>query len=113
LAMRRDRAAALGIETIDDLARHAPVLAIGGDLEFFDRPEWSALRDAYGLSFRSRRQFQPTFMYKAVADGEVDVISAFSSDGRIADLDLVTLRDPQGTIPPYDAIVLLAPQRAG
>ncbi|HEX6996780.1 MAG TPA: ABC transporter permease/substrate-binding protein [Gammaproteobacteria bacterium] len=112
LAMRRDRAAALGIETIDDLARHAPTLAIGGDLEFFDRPEWQALRDAYGLRFASRRQFQPTFMYKAVVDGEVDVISAFSSDGRIAAEDLVTLADPRGAIPPYDAIVLLAPSRA-
>ncbi|HEY8521643.1 MAG TPA: ABC transporter permease/substrate-binding protein [Gammaproteobacteria bacterium] len=112
LAMRRDRAAALGIETIDDLARHAPMLAIGGDLEFFDRPEWPALRDAYGLRFASRRQFQPTFMYKAVVDGEVDVITAFSSDGRIAAEDLVTLADPRGAIPPYDAVVLLAPSRA-
>src|SRR5690606_15016278 len=94
-----------------DLVRHAPALAIGGDLEFFDRPEWENLRSAYGLSFRSRRQFQPTFMYKAVADGEVDVISAFSSDGRIAALDLVTLEDVRGTIPPYDAIMLLAPRR--
>ncbi len=112
LAMRRDRAAELGIATLDDLARHAPTLAIGGDLEFFDRPEWAALQNAYGLRFRSRRQFQPTFMYKAVADGEVDVISAFSSDGRIAELDLVTLADPRQVIPPYDAILLLAPQRA-
>jgi len=112
LAMRRDRAAELGIETIEDLAARAPALSIGGDLEFFDRPEWAALSSAYGLQFRSRRQFQPTFMYKAVADGEVDVISAFSSDGRIAELDLVTLADPMHVIPPYDAIVLVAPQRA-
>jgi len=112
LAMRRDRAAALGIETIEDLAVHAPELTIGGDLEFFDRPEWAALRSAYGLRFQSRRQFQPTFMYKAVADGEVDVISAFSSDGRIAAFDLVTLADTGHVIPPYDAIVLLAPRRA-
>ena len=109
--MRRDRAEALGIATIEDLAAHAPELSIGGDLEFFDRPEWEALRGAYGLRFGSRRQFQPTFMYKAVADGEVDVISAFSSDGRIAAFDLVTLADTRQIIPPYDAIVLLAPPR--
>ena len=112
LAMRRDRAAALGIQSIEDLAVHAPTLSIGGDLEFFDRPEWEALEEAYGLRFRNRRQFQPTFMYKAVADGEVDVISAFSSDGRVAAFDLVTLDDPRHAIPPYDAIVLLAPHRA-
>jgi osmoprotectant transport system permease protein len=112
LAMRSDRAAALGITTIADLARHAPGLSIGGDLEFFDRPEWDALQAVYGLEFAVRRQFQPTFMYKAVVGGEVDVISAFSSDGRIAAEDLVTLEDPQQAILPYDAIVLLAPQRA-
>ena len=38
-------------------------------------------------------------MYKAVTDGEADVISAFSSDGRIAADDLVVLTDPQGRDP--------------
>jgi osmoprotectant transport system permease protein len=112
LAMRRDRADALGIETVDDLAVHAPRLAIGGDYEFFDRPEWSGLRDAYGLRFRSQRQMDSTFMYQAVAGGDVDVISAFSSDGRIAQYDLVVLEDPRQALPPYDALLLVAPKRA-
>jgi osmoprotectant transport system permease protein len=112
LAMRRDRAAALGIRTIADLAAVAPKMAVGGDYEIFSRPEWRKLREAYGLSFRQERQMQPLFMYKAVADGEVDVITAFSSDGRIAEYDLVTLADPLAAIPPYDAILLLAPGRS-
>jgi osmoprotectant transport system permease protein len=111
LAMRRDRAEALGIRTIEDLARRAGALTMGGDLEFFDRPEWDALTKAYGLAFASLRQFQPTFMYKAVASGEVDVISAFSSDGRIVADDLVVLEDPRQAILPYDAVLLLAPRR--
>jgi osmoprotectant transport system permease protein len=112
LAMRRERAASLGIRNIEDLARQARALAIGGDFEFFARPEWRILRDSYGLDFRERRQFQSTFMYQAVASGDVDVISAFSSDGRIATHDLVVLEDPHGAFLPYDAIVLLAPSRA-
>jgi glycine betaine/choline ABC-type transport system substrate-binding protein len=40
------------------------------------------------------------------------VISAFSSDGRIARFDLVVLEDPKQALPPYDAILLLAPSRA-
>lgn len=111
LAMRRDRAAALGVHTIADLATLAPKMAVGGDYEIFARPEWRKLREAYGLSFRQERQMQPLFMYKAVADGEVDVITAFSSDGRISEFDLVTLTDPLTAIPPYDAILLLAPSR--
>lgn len=112
LAMRRDRAEELGIRTITDLATHSARLRIGGDFEFFARPEWTALQTAYGLSFGSQRQYQSTFMYQALVSGEVDVISAFSSDGRIAAYDLVVLEDPKEAILPYDAILLVAPDRA-
>ena len=46
---------------------------------------------------------QPDFMYPAAAAGDVDVISAYTSDGRIAQFDLVVLADPKHAIPPYDA----------
>ncbi len=112
LAMRQDRARALNVRSIADLAQHAPSLTIGGDYEFFARPEWAALRDAYGLKFKARKQYQSTFMYQAVSSGEADVISAFSSDGRIAAQHLVVLTDPKGSIPPYDAVILISPKRA-
>jgi osmoprotectant transport system permease protein len=112
LVMPRKRAEQLGIRTIADLAARAANLSIAGDYEFFSRPEWTALRKAYGLSFRGQRQMQPDFMYAAVASGEVDVIAGYTSDGLIAKYDLVTLGDIRRAIPPYDAIVLLAPKRA-
>ena len=106
LAMRADRAAALHIETLDDLAAHASELAIGGDFEIFSRPEWRGVAAAYGFQFARRQQFQPDFLYRAVADGTVDVITAFSSDGRIARYGLKLLADPKGALPPYDAVLL-------
>ena len=112
LAMSRKRAEALGIGSITDLARHAATLSIAGDYEFFARPECAALTKAYGLQFRNQRQMQPEFMYQALASGEVDVISAYTSDGQIAKYDLVVLDDPKHAIPPYDAILLLSPRRA-
>jgi len=112
LAMRSDRAAALGIRTIADLARVAPQLTLGGDLEFFARPEWRLLQARYRLTFHARREYQPTFMYRALMSGEVDVITAFSSDGRIAADHLTVLADPLHAIPPYDAVLLLSPRRA-
>jgi osmoprotectant transport system permease protein len=112
-AMRQDEARRLGIATLADLARQAPQLALGSDLEFLDRPEWRAVRDAYHLRFASTARFTPSFMYRALASGRVDAISAFSSDGRIAAQHLTVLADPKGAIPGYDAIVLLAPQDAG
>jgi osmoprotectant transport system permease protein len=112
LAMRQDRARALHIESLADLARASPQLAMGGDVEIFQRPEWASLQRAYGLQFRVRRSYQPTFMYRALETGDVDVISAFSSDGRIAADHLVVLADPAHAIPPYDAVILLSPRHA-
>ena len=51
-------------------------------------------------------------MYQAVAQGEVDVITAFSTDGRIAAQDIALLEDDRGAIPPYDALVLVGPRAA-
>ena len=112
LAMPRERAQKLGIRSIADLAAHAGELSIAGDYEFFDRPEWKTIRDVYGLHFRAQRTMQSDFMYQAAAAGDVDVVSAYTSDGRIAQFDLTVLDDPKHVIPPYDAILLLAPKRA-
>ena len=112
LAMRRDLAERLGLRTIADLAPHAASLSIGGDYEFFGRPEWRQIQVAYGLSFARQVSFDSTFMYGAAARGEADVISAFSSDGRIEAFDLVVLQDPLQVIPPYDAILLVSSRAA-
>lgn len=113
LVMPRQRAEKFGIRSVADLAAIAPALSIAADYEFFSRPEWRALRTAYGLNFRTQRQMQPDFMYAAVASGEVDVIAGYTSDGLIAKYDLTALGDSKGVIPPYDAVVLIAPKRAG
>jgi osmoprotectant transport system permease protein len=88
-------------------------MALGADYEFLSRREWTAVRTAYGLSFARTASFDPALLYEAIAHGEVDVISAFSSDGRIAAFDLVVLADPRGALPPYDALVLLGARAAG
>jgi len=112
LAMRRTRAEELGITSLADLALRAPELGLGADYEFLERPEWRALRAAYGLSFARQRPFDPALMVPALLSGEVDVISAFTSDGRIAAHDLVLLTDPRGALLPYDALLLLSPAAA-
>jgi osmoprotectant transport system permease protein len=64
------------------------------------------------LRFRAQRTMQPDFMYQAAAAGDVDVVSAYTSEGRIAQFDLTVLTDPMRAIPPYDAILLLSPRYA-
>lgn len=104
-AMRRDRAAELGVRTVADLAAVADGLRAGGDLEFFARPEWRRVRDDYGFDFGEKLTFDTTLMYTAVAEGQVDVISAYTTDGRVAHYDLLLLEDPLGALPPYDAFL--------
>ena len=99
LTVRASDADRLGLRTIGDLVDHAPRLAIGADVEFFARPEWPAVRDTYGLDFREERAMDASLMYQAVATREVDVISAYTTDGRIAAYDLRVLEDDRGRDP--------------
>jgi osmoprotectant transport system substrate-binding protein/osmoprotectant transport system permease protein len=106
MAMRRTQAGELRVRSLTNLAPYASRLSVGGDYEFFERPEWRAIQDRYGLRFREQRSMDPSLMYQAVANGQVDLISAFSTDGRITALDLVLLEDERHAIPPYDALIL-------
>jgi osmoprotectant transport system permease protein len=109
-AVRRETATQLGLRTIGDLARHAGNLSLASDYEFFGREEWRAVQASYGLAFRERRTMDPSLLYQAIAARQVDAITAYSSDGRIETLGLVTLEDDRHAIPPYDAVVLASPR---
>ncbi len=111
-AVRRDTARSLGLRTLDDLARQAKRLSLASDYEFFQRDDWRAVESAYGLAFRERRTMDPSLLYQAVSAGQVDAITAYSSDGRIDALGLITLEDERHALPPYDAVVLASPRLA-
>ncbi|MEO1786196.1 MAG: ABC transporter permease/substrate-binding protein [Pseudomonadota bacterium] len=108
-AMGKDAAAGKGIESVRDLSGSG--LSVAGDPEFFGRPEWTRTRDLYGLGDLRTRGMDAAFMYDAVQSGEVDVITAYTTDGRIDAYDLVLLHEPSGALPPYDAVILIAPER--
>lgn len=104
LAMRADRAQALGVKTIADLDGKAQDLTFGGTQEFITRPDGlPGIEKTYGLKFKQARGMDFGIMYQAVASGQVDVASAFATDGRIAALNLVTLEDNKRFFPPYYA----------
>ncbi len=110
LAVPRTRAEDMGIRTIDDLRQYAPGMRIGGDYEFFGRPEWNDLISTYRLDFKKMVRMDGALMYAALAADEIDVIAAFSTDGRIAANELLVLEDPRSVFPPYDAVILLGPR---
>ena len=69
--------------------------------EFMGRQDgYLGLKKVYHLDIRSV-VISDAVMYKAAYDGQLDVISGYSTDGRIRAFDLVTLTDDRGIFPPY------------
>ncbi len=104
LAMRREHAEELGVTAISDLEEHAGDLSLGGSQEFIVRPDGlPGLEETYGFEFANSQGMESGLMYQALENEDVDVISAFSTDGRIISLDFVLLEDDKGFFPPYYA----------
>ena len=75
-------------------------------MEFFGRPEWITLRETYGIDFSEKLTFDAALMYNAVVDRQVDLITAYTSDGRVAAFDLKILEDTRNALLPYDGILI-------
>lgn len=46
-------------------------------------------------------------MYQAAAEGAVDIVSAYTTEGRLNALKLLPLADPLGAVPNYEAVILI------
>lgn len=104
LALRGDQATELGVVTISDLLDHDQDLVLGATQEFLIRDDGLlGLEDVYGLEFSDAVGLDPGLVYGAIDSGDVDVISAFATDGRVPALGLTLLEDDLGFFPPYFA----------
>ena len=102
LAMRRADAESLGVKSLSDLAAHADKLVLGSTQEFLVRPDaLPGLSSTYSLNFKDARGMDPGLVYQAIASSGVDVISVFTTDGRIKANDLAVLQDDKLFFPPY------------
>jgi osmoprotectant transport system permease protein len=106
LAMREPDAAARGIRTLSDLARH-PALKLGLSQEFLNRRDgWPALKAAYGLPFATPRGLDHGLAYEALAAGQIEVMDVYTTDAKIARYGLRVLTDDRGFFPAYEAVLL-------
>jgi len=106
LVMRREDAEARGIRTLSHLRDH-PDLRVGLTHEFMERRDgWRPLSAHYGLEFSQVRGLDHSLAYSALARGELDLMDAYSTDAKLAELDLVTLEDDHGFFPGYEAVFL-------
>ena len=108
ITVRADDAKNKGWKRISNLKMEAPNLRAGFTAEFAERPDgYPGLRKAYGLNFGKTCDLDPSLMYQAVSKGEVDVICAFATDGRIASYNLKSLEDDRNFFPPYYAAPII------
>lgn len=113
IAVRKQTAAKYKFRTLTDLARAGANLNAGLTADFIGRPDGLAgLRKAYNLNFKSVRSLSPALKYQALADGAVDVVDGYSTDGLLAKYDLVVLLDDKRFFPPYQAAALVASRLA-
>lgn len=83
------------------------VLQAGFTPEFMGRQDGDlGLRSVYGLNV-SPKVVNDAVMYKAAYDGELDVISGYSTDGRIKAFDFYVLEDDKKIFPPYFAAPII------
>lgn len=111
LIMTRALAESLEVSTISDLQPFAADLVLGSDQEFRVRPDGlPEFEKTYDFSFADVMSGDIGLMYQAVADGDVDIIQGYSTDGRIESLDLVLLEDDRTFFPPYFAAPVVRQQ---
>jgi osmoprotectant transport system permease protein len=107
LAVRREVAERLGLKRISDLARH-PDLRLALSSEFIDRADgWRNLQRAYNLPHQSVSGMDHEIAYRQLAAKSADLTDVYTTDAKIAELDLVVLADDRGYFPSYDAVLLM------
>lgn len=98
-------------KTYSDLveASKTEEMVFGAPHAFYERQGdgYDAMIEVYPFKFAETESLDPNIMYEAVKQGDVDVIPAFTTDGRIERFDLAITKDDLGFFPKYDAAPLV------
>lgn len=105
ILVRGEVARRLNLKTISDAAPHAKLWRAGFGQDFMSRQDgYPGFAKTYGLNFADRPlEMDLALTYRALADGQVDLIAGNSTDGLISKLDLFQLEDDRHYFPPYEA----------
>lgn len=109
IAVRRETALQYHLKTLSDLAMAAPLLTAGFTPDFIGRSDGlPGLARAYGFKPKQVRSLLQAVKYQALAEGNVDIIDGYSTDGLLAKYDLLVLDDDRHFFPPYEAAAVLS-----
>ena len=108
LALPETTAKAEGITSISDLAQLSNRFTFGAEFDFFEREDgFPGLSKLYSLEFMRVVELDVNLKFNAVENKSVDVINAFSTDSRISQMKLRTLRDDKYYFPAYQAGIVV------
>jgi osmoprotectant transport system substrate-binding protein len=108
IAVREDWAQANNVSRISELEEFASEIVIGTDPEFAQREDGlPRIEEVYGFKFNNYQQGLATIMYEAIKQGDVEAVSAYTTDTRNELFNLRILEDDKNALPPYDAIVVV------
>jgi osmoprotectant transport system substrate-binding protein len=109
MVMRGEDSRRMGIDRLSQLRPFAPRMRLGVGFEFLERPDgYRGLALKYGLKFaETPRVMDLGLLYRALESRQVDLVAGSNTDGLIAALGLVVLKDDQHYFPPYDAVPIV------
>ncbi len=108
MSIRTEMAERLGLRTLSDFAAVSGDMRAGFTADFIGLPDGlPGLRQAYGLAPKTVSALAPAVKYQALAQGAVDIIDAYSTDGLLDRYPLTVLEDDRGFFPPYDAAAMV------
>lgn len=109
LAVKKDIADKLGLNSISDLSGKANQLVLGASQEYINRPDsWPILEKTYGLKYKEIKTIQdPALQYKAIGQNLIDSMVVYATDSKIASSGLKVLKDDKNVFLPYYATPLV------
>lgn len=108
MAVPEELAVQHNLKNTSDLAKIVDMLTFGAEQDFFGRVDgYDGFTQAYGFKFKNVKQMEIGLKYKAIANKEVNVINAFSTDGFLITYKLRVLVDDKKYFPPYHGAFLV------
>ena len=94
LVIRKDLSEKYNIKTYSDLAKYSENLTFGAEYDFYEREDgFDALCEEYGMSFKKSVDLDIGLKYNSINSKEIDLMNVFTTDGQLADSDVVLLED--------------------
>ena len=107
LAVKKDFAKENNLKTVSDLKKVEDQIKAGFTIEFNDREDGNkGLKSLYGLNIKAVTM-EPKLRYKALDQGDINLVEVYSTDSEIITHDLTILEDNKKLFPPYQGGPLL------